>query len=571
MHIPWAGDQTMLSQPAPVLPLSSASSSKTLVTTGLWTFQCKGSTANGYPGEAFIAVSPQGEKYYFDWVVTKPYSGLSKRFGNLATSVARMDRQLVMFLVTRIEDRFGNWVTYTYSGDKLQKITASDGRYIQVDSWNGDNIAAVSSSVGNWSYAYTPTSLQTTRPDGQHWTYVANGSLTITAQGSVAQVDPNHNCPAPDSSSGNYALAVTQPSGATATYVFEVQRHIENGVPKNCAWFPSVTGQTYDFYLEVPYFSDTFTLTSKTISGPGLPTMQWTYLYAGGAAPATQDVCNTSCVPTRTTEVRGPDGTFKRYTFGNIWGRNSGQLLQEEEGYRTGSGATEVVTIQKTTTNNYFNSNNLSSAAFPGYVGMPGSYNRLDWVKMAALRPIVATQILQDGVLFTTLNSNFDVFGRPTQVTRTTAATAILPPSTMPGPVVAPPPSPPAVPAVPVLMVPYEVTARIAFQVRWLAVGNATEYVLETNRNTAAFTAAYDGSGTSTLLTVGVQGTQNYRLKACNSVGCSDYTTVQSVIVDPNTGGGGGGPVMQSITVDPNSSSSGAGAPQVTTSQGVGQ
>jgi YD repeat-containing protein len=33
-------------------------------------------------------------------------------------------------MVSRIEDRFGNFVTYTYAGNRLTAITASDGRSI---------------------------------------------------------------------------------------------------------------------------------------------------------------------------------------------------------------------------------------------------------------------------------------------------------------------------------------------------------------------------------------------------------------------------------------------------------
>ena len=104
-----------------------------MMTKNFWAFACTSSTKNGYPGEGFVAISPKGEKYYFDWVVSRPYSALSKRYANYAHSTARMGRLAVYFLVSRIEDRFGNWVSYTYSGDKLSQITSNDGVVDMVD------------------------------------------------------------------------------------------------------------------------------------------------------------------------------------------------------------------------------------------------------------------------------------------------------------------------------------------------------------------------------------------------------------------------------------------------------
>lgn len=429
MHIPWEGDQMMLSGPA--APLPQPAGGTTIMTKKFWAFKCSPSTKNGYPGEGFIALSPEGDTYYFDWVVSKNYGRFSKRFGNYAHSTATMDRKLVYFLVTKIEDRFGNWVSYEYSGDKLSRISSSDNRYIQIDSWNGGNIASVSSSVGTWTYAYAPNSLVTTQPDGAHWQYVSSGALDVEPTPALPLYtgyvgpDGQPRCPAPEPSSGNYGLAVTQPSGATATFTFTVMRHGKNNIPKLCNSFIDEGLMSYR-YLTIPNFSDTLTLVSKSVTGPGLATMQWTYTYVGGGIGlAFEDICSDpptplACPKTKATEVRGPERSFRRYTFGKMYKLNSGQLLQVDEGYETGSSPNVQAVILKTTMNEYMTAAEVSTQPFPDRVGSPGSY-RFDDVEMASLRPLKQARVTQDGATFTNTRSNFDVFARPKQVTKSSA------------------------------------------------------------------------------------------------------------------------------------------------------
>jgi hypothetical protein len=459
MHIPWAGDQAMLGGPAASLPKPDGGT--TAMTKNFWSFKCLASTKNGYPGEGFIAISPDGEKYYFDWVVTKDAGWLTKRYGNygaepgdsgpmgvssitpdgidpdgttpdtvspdivVPSAEASINRSAVYFLVTRIEDRFGNWVTYNYSGDKLGNITASDGRYIQIN-WNGNNIASVSSSIGTWTYAYTSTSMTTTQPDGSHWSYVSTGDLRVNPTPSLPLYVNDNNpprCPAPEPSFGDYQLAVTQPSGATATYVFTVMRHGKSNVPKMCNSFIDGSMMTYQ-YLTIPNFNDTLTLVSKTVTGPGVPAAQWSYNYlSAGAGLAFEDVCSSpsaACPKTKTTEVRGPNGEYKRYVFGKMYKVNSGQLLEVDEGYETGAAPNAQDVILKTTMNDYVQASDLPSLPFPDEVGTPGS-QRFDDIEMASLRPIKQTVTTQDGRTFTHAVNTFDVFARPTKVTSSSA------------------------------------------------------------------------------------------------------------------------------------------------------
>ena len=419
MHIPWEGEQALLTNPAAALPKPSGGT--TMMTKNFWAFGCTTATKNGYAGEGFIAISPKGEKYYFDWVVSKPYAGMSKRYGNYAHSTASMQRLAVYFLVSRIEDRFGNWVNYTYSGDKLTQITSNDGRFIQI-TWSGSNVASATSSRGSWSYTYTTNSLVVTQPDAAKWTYTTTGGLALEPTPSLPLYDGTPTCPKPEPSIGSYSLAVTQPSGATATFAFEGKRHAKANVPKLCNAYTDDSLMSYQ-YLTIPNFTDTLTLTTKTITGAGLQSMQWTYSYDDKKAGlAWESVCANpsgplSCPGIKTTIVRGPDRSYKKYTYGNMYKVNSGQLLQVDEGYETGTAPNVQAVVMRSVANSYMSASEVSAQLFPNSVGSAGS-SRFDDVEISLLRPLKQVATTQDGVTFTAQNSAFDVMARPGQSTR---------------------------------------------------------------------------------------------------------------------------------------------------------
>lgn len=417
LHVPWEGDQVLLNHLDSAQPRPAGT---VLMTKNSWAISCLPATKNGYPGEAFLAVSPSGEKYYFDWVTAHLRPALSKRYANFAHSTASMDRQTVFFLVSRIEDRFGNYVNYTYSGDRLTGIAASDGRFINL-TWTGGYVTSVSSSIGTWTYAYGQTpnavTVTTTQPDGSHWTYAASGALYIEATPSLPLYDGGGDlCPEPEPSVGSFTMAVTQPSGATGTFDFEVMRHVKENIPRLCNSFLDESLMSYK-YLTIPNFSDAFTLVTKTIGGLGLTPMEWDYDYAGGAPMGFEDNCDGTkprlCPPTTTTTVRGPDRSYKQYTIGNMWNLNSGQVLHVDEGYETGTDPNVQAVILRSTDNTYFSDDDIGTQPFPSCPGLTGN-SRMDQVANACLRPVKIRTITQDGASFTANNTTFDVFARPT-------------------------------------------------------------------------------------------------------------------------------------------------------------
>jgi len=374
VSVPGRGSRTLLINPSEKVPAGPAGTVG-WITKDFWRFQCKPATANGYPGQGFIAISPDGMRYQFDWGISKPHASL--RRGN-GTNVAR---QVIYLLATRVEDRFGNWVNFTYSGDKLTAITANDGRQITLE-YSGANIVTANSSVGTWTYAYAGTKLASVRqPDGSAWSYASTGALVINppAWTPPLEGDPS-GCPESLADpSGSYGLSIVAPSGAQASYTLEVRQHYRSNVPESCV----VESPTY-WYKRVPDYNWSFTLASKVVSGPGLPTMNWSYEWG---QPSWDENENT-----KFNIVRGPEGTLTRYQYGTDIGLNEGQLLAVQRGDTAGI-------ILETQTNTYVSAAEASQQKFPVAVGLDLVGMGNEW-NTALLRPLKRSVTTRDGANF---------------------------------------------------------------------------------------------------------------------------------------------------------------------------
>ncbi len=144
-------------------------------------FTCLAATRNGYPGEAFVGHTPDGKKYFFDWGVDRPYATAKFNDGASNKMVAR---KRVYLLASRVEDRYGNWVEYSYSGYKLTSIQSSDGRRIDLAYDAQDRVTTVTANGRVWRYSYVGYTdandgglSQVTLPDGSAWSYSHGGRL----------------------------------------------------------------------------------------------------------------------------------------------------------------------------------------------------------------------------------------------------------------------------------------------------------------------------------------------------------------------------------------------------------
>ncbi|WP_080367244.1 RHS repeat domain-containing protein [Burkholderia pseudomallei] len=426
LHMPAHDDQELLVNNEGKLPKVSDGKTYPWITKGFYQITCVAQAQNGLPGEAFVAVSPDGVRYTFDYAVIRSapiLMGASLNPNGNAKTKAPIARQRVYLLLSHVQDRFGNWVNYSYSGDHLTQITASDGRQITLN-WSGDTITSVSSAAGTWTYSYANGYLSAvTRPDGSQWRYsIVSGSLTTTKFLEGDDKPPAQHCQIDaDPDTGDFIYSVGAPSGATATYHFSYMRHSRNGVPYACNTNTANTNYppAYDFY-------DNFALVSKQITGVGLPPLAWSYAYQypGGAPngyyipsqpaqyPLGEDYVPAGpcgCTPWKVLVVTGPTDIVK-YTFGIQYAVNEGRLLSTEYDGLDG-------TPLKTVTQTYLNDGAIGSQAFPDNVGvsqLPIHKNPM----VGRLRPVVSTVISQDGVNFSRTHSSFDAFMEPTSITR---------------------------------------------------------------------------------------------------------------------------------------------------------
>jgi RHS repeat-associated protein len=469
MHVPGAGDQELLVDNADSMPDMADGNAHPWITTGLFRIGCLPTLKNNItPGEGFVAVSPQGVRYYFDWVIERPAPPVYMSSYNVPEGTYfciycggqvkyYANRKHVMILATRVEDRFGHGVNYTYTADKLTRIQADDGRYIDlVYSSDGKRIEKASSTVGTWTYTYQKRlpvvdqdgytvhagsvdvdkyALATvSQPDTSKWSYGYTGSLQSKHNGEEPVAFRASNCQGqqePFPKLGTFGLSVTAPWGATASYAFTYRRHFRNYVPLSC-----LDGNPKHKWPLVYAFFDNFTLESKQVTGPGLDPANWTYDYGGvnswyytSPDPGPWDSTAAVYIPPASTSpvfetsknvtVTGPTETTV-YAFGVQYARNEGRLLSTTVKEPTG-------TVRRVTTNTYVPEEVVSTQPFPTNAGR--SLNLGFKSPMAArLRPISKVEITQDSLNplvpnFATKNNSFDVFGTPTSVTRSGVGT----------------------------------------------------------------------------------------------------------------------------------------------------
>lgn len=439
LEVPGEGGKVMMVAPNAKLPAPTAPGTWPWITQGNYRIGCLATTANGYPGEGFLVLAPNGDKYFINWMVERNATSMKKPLPGTGTQ-ATTSRKNYYLLATRVEDRNGNWVNYQYSGDKLTRIESSDGRWINL-SYSGALVSTVASSAGTYTYQYqsanyrvggvsSPYLSSITRPDGSTWTFSLSGWLyqrhspTLTEAPDFSEPPDQIDCPPPGEPDGTFNLTMKHPSGATGTFVFTYQRHYRTRVPKMCsAW---AINQFEGYYqLKIPNFFDVYSLQTKQISGPGLSTLNWAYNYGwvwslgfcrtnGTCMDAPFCPSNEECPVSngqKYVSVTRPDGTRNRYTFGVQYGINEGRLFKSD--VISGS------SVLKATENVYHTP--IANDLFPDSIGGQLSSASFDPLadKLAPIRSAVTTQ---DGVAFSRVVQAdcqgagtycFDAFARP--------------------------------------------------------------------------------------------------------------------------------------------------------------
>ncbi|NUO75135.1 MAG: RHS repeat protein [Lysobacter sp.] len=425
------GDQELLIANAETRPRPTDGGTYPWVTNKHWHLSCLPSLQSGQAGEGFLARAPDGTRYRFDWMVARAADDLLKPVTADGTVLQRpVLRDEIRLYPTRIEDRFGNWVAYQWSGAQLQSITSSDGRQLSFiwESANGyDRVNKVTTNTGReWRYGYSDYSQLTsvTLPDNSRWSidfhalwgnpYYSNEIEPTIPGGQTPLQDKALSC------SWMRALvpltrsaSIVHPSGARGEFVFQTIRHGRQQVPLDCMAPPDMGARpipdyepTEDAYTAmVPARFDVLAIRSKTVTGPGLPGYTWSYDYTTPIG-SWEGAC-ANCASTKTTAVTGPGGERTVNTYGVVFNQNEGQLLQVD----TYVGAT----LLRSASTTYLSNASAPQQAFADRIGQSPQI-RLDSFSSERQRPQIAASILQDGVRFDTANETFDEFAQATRV-----------------------------------------------------------------------------------------------------------------------------------------------------------
>ncbi len=241
-----------------------------------WRISCLTSSQTHSGGEGFKATSPQGVSYYFD-----RYRLVQ---GDSLTKDKHAPRYYAFMMVTKVEDRFGNFVTYNYnSNNQLTSIVGQDvgeatPRSINIAYSTEEDltyrISSVTANNRTWTYGYLSdpyidsTLVSVTRPDNSAWGY-------DLAEFSHAKVSQMGKLCLENADTGYASGSVTHPSGAKGEF----------------NWIQVVHGRSQvDGLLDdsnrdplVPSCFANISISTKKLTGPGLDDMLWTYQYSQNA------------------------------------------------------------------------------------------------------------------------------------------------------------------------------------------------------------------------------------------------------------------------------------------------
>jgi RHS repeat-associated protein len=429
LHSPDQGDVEIVFATSDARMPRPSDSSYKYVTKNYWFFSCLPSVKNG-TGEGFLAVSPLGTKYYFDWMTEYPTIGVT-RPGQYPNTTILLKRKEVRIYPTRIEDRFGNWVIYEWQGQNLNRILAKDGRQILLSHGSDGKVDSATVGSRNWSYyygIYRSGLEKVTNPDLSGWRYQVGALQGFSFYDNSTTTRYNVGWCEGSSCVNRYVMdelmicswmrkrivmgsnmVVTAPSGAVGTFVFQPIRRGRNGVPSDCMDASSDFHDSYASYNFYPVFFDNLGLVSKTVNNLG-QAATWTYAYSspegsysGPPAPGSSYGTQTG---TSSTTIHSPDGASRTLIFGNRYESDEGLLLDEQI---SGAGGSRAIT------RTYYDEAVRGPAPFARLVGNSGQQIAGNFG--SRLIPVVSTSVAQDGVTFSNTVSNtangFDAFARP--------------------------------------------------------------------------------------------------------------------------------------------------------------
>lgn len=539
--MPGGGEMLLV---ASTWPKPSAGGPYKWVTAGNTYFSCLPTINNG-TGQGFLAVTSDGTKYWFNHMARIPEPGF--QYQNGYDHFPYTSRFKVYLYATRVEDRFGNSVTYSYSNTatqpvKITQITSNEEpleerrtitfRYNDASGF----VSEVSDGTQTWFYGYQGDSLSTvTLPDTSSW-QISFASLSDARIQPLSDPNDGRRCYTPEPFVlTDYTGSITHPSGAKGTYTVSPVRFGRTNVPAICRNYqrPGVNDPngTRDDYFYLPVRAAALALTRRQISGPALTTGTWTYAWSGGLGSwqyppgETEPVCQETncldpvclsddCAGSRGLTITEPGGRWTKHIYGNSYRYNEGKLLSTQ----TGVGSTVLRTVA------YDYNYATSGQPYSAKIGTNPQRRSAGFVSEYP-RPMVARLTTQNAIDFIWVVAKgctgadifcFDAFARPTKVLKTSMAagtTELVPPNGRP-----------------VLTVPAMSTTG-SYAVTWTPITYASRYELLERLGTAAWSTIHNAAGTSKALSGKANGSWSYQVRACNAQGCTSWSPIGTIEV----------------------------------------
>lgn len=415
IHIPGEGDRPMLLA-EPGVPVPNDGVPHRWTSRERDAFSCI-DMQGGMSGEGFVMQTTDGRRFEFNYAVGRPAGNMQQSRGPIHLAVT-INRTRIFLLATKVTDRFGNTLSYSYNGQgNPVAIVAQDlnGEVRRLDlAYEGSRLVSASLNGRSWSYGYDGEGnlSAVTLPDGSAWQYGYAGNLKPGFD--FWDGETGSSCAGgPDALIAGYEVTSRHPSGAQGRFSFTNLRHYRAGVQRSeCV--AKVSGQDRYYVLSTPNQFDVMSLVSKELTGPGIPQpLVWTYSYTRdrqalwGAGQPVPYPCQT-CPTVKSNTVNKPDGSKVVYDYGFLYAWNDGQLM----GSRTYDAAGNLLS---TTSNELMTDAQVAAQPFHPSYGLRVGGDDIGTLKV---RPMVSTTVSQDGVTYRSTSNTFDAYARPTSVTR---------------------------------------------------------------------------------------------------------------------------------------------------------
>jgi YD repeat-containing protein len=294
---------------------------------------------------------PDGTSYYFNEPTLSPLQPISvyTNLGNTGV-YSLISSYEARWLVSRIQDRFGNELTFHYQDSRLNKILSSSGDAIileyEVNQYNKQRIKKITANNKSWLYEYKnathylsqDTLIAVTLPNNTKWQYSLNSLddrptnptyreeywnyINDDLRNVLTNIVETH-C-VKTQSIGTKQVSITHPSGAKLTLELDTRLFGRSNVPK------LQTNSSFPVHAYNLCYSS-LALIKRTIETNNDEALVWHYSYSEnkggwkGESSERLTLAHNNLLDgynleyLKATSIRNPDNSIVRHIFNRNW------------------------------------------------------------------------------------------------------------------------------------------------------------------------------------------------------------------------------------------------------------